>query len=805
MFRNYFITAIRILKRNKFFSFINISGLTIGLAACILILLYIQFELSFDRYNRNANRIFRVTENIDRAGASDSLATSPIPLGPALQSDLSGIVSSARLVRMSHFVSAYHDVLVSSGPKKFYEKNMYFTDPSFFKIFTIPVLKGDIKGGLLRPNTIFISSSIAQKYFGENSPIGRTLDIAGEQPYEVTGVFQDFPPDSHIHADFLASFSTLTSSGKTSDWQVPVYTYLLLKNNSDVSIIQKQFPVIEKEYMPFSKNENISFSLMPLLSIHLYSHLRFEPDQQGNIKYMYLFGAIALLILVIACSNYINLATARSSKRALETGVRKVMGASRGQLIKQYFTESFLLSLVAFVLAILLSKLLLPYFSGLTQLDISFKLISSPWILALLGCVLLATSVLSGLYPALLLSAFKPLLALKKNAVPVSGIGLRQGLVIFQFVVSVVLIISAIILQLQMKYVQNSMLGNNHSSIILVRNRDESLNEYPSFKSELLQNSNVLNVTSTQFIPGSFPDRESFGPDDIEGLHEEVLLPIFYWDTNFVNTFGLKIMQGRDFSNKYPSDLQNAILINEAAVKRFGWVNPVGKFIWLKEQNLSDGKLTFSRKRRQVIGVVNNFHYQSLKKIISPVIIRPTDNSLLYIAVRISGQNTAQTLSFIKKTWASFVPGRPLDYTVLQDDYAAMYRPDYLLKNIYKNFTILAIIIACLGLFGLTTFLTERRTKEIGIRKVLGASVRGIVAMLSEEFVILVLIAFVIASPIAWWIMNKWLQNFAYRIHISWWIFAIAGALAVFIALITVSFQAIKAAMANPVESLRTE
>ncbi|TAN17937.1 MAG: ABC transporter permease [Chitinophagaceae bacterium] len=805
MFRNYFITTFRILMRNKLYSFINIAGLTIGLAACILILFYIQFEFGFDRYNKKANRIFRITENIQTPDRIASDATSPAPLAATLQSDFSGIEKTARMVQMSHFISAYHDVLVSYGPKEFYEKSMYFTDPSFFKIFAISLLKGNIKNGLTRPYTIFISSSIAQKYFGKNDPIGKTLDIAGSQPYEVTGVFKDFPPNSHIHADFLASFSSITSGETTSDWGVQVYTYILLKNKSDASAIQKRLSFIEKKSVPSSKDENISFSLMPLLRIHLYSRLRFEPEPQGNIKYLYLFGAIALLILIIACLNYINMSTARSTKRALETGVRKVMGASRAQLLRQYFFESFLLNSLAFAFAIALARLLLPYFNTVTGLPISFDSVSSLWIFIILGVVLCITSLLSGLYPAVLLSSFRPVLVLKGKIFSESGVRLRRGLVIFQFTASIILIICAIVLERQMKYIQNNMPGDKDGVVILIRNRDGKLKDYASFKTELLRNPQIESVTTTQFIPGFAHDEESFEPNDIEGVDHKVSLPIFYGDTSFVKTLGIRLIEGRNFSGNYPLDKQNAVLVNEAAVERFGWKEPVGKYIWFSESNFSNGQVSFSRVKKQVIGVVNDFHYQSLREMVSPVIIEMAETPLLYIAVQTNGYNVSQTLSFIKSTWKTFVPGEPMDYNYLKNDYTAMYRSDYLLGNIFRNFAMLAIIIACLGLFGLIAFTVERRTKEIGIRKVLGASVQSIVALLSREFVLLVLIAFVIASPIAWWIMNKWLQNFAYKIHIGWWIFLVAGVVAVLLALITVGFQAIKAAVANPVESLRTE
>lgn len=809
MIKNYFKTGIRILMRNKIYSLINIAGLATGLAACILILLYIQYELSYDRYNKNADRIFRITQHKQ---TSDMLnyATSPEPLGPVLKSTFPGIENTVRMVQMSHHLSAYDNVMVTFKSKQFYEQNLYFTDPSVFRIFTIPILKGDAKNGLSNPYSIFISASVARKYFGTDNnpdnPIGKTLKIGNSEDYTVSGVFKDFPHNSHIHADFLASFSSRTSGENNPEWNSNVYTYVLLKNKSDAVRIENQFPAFVKKYIPSSQDQKVSLTLMPLLNIHLHSNLRFEAEQQGDIKYIYLFSGIALLILVIACFNYINMATARSAKRALETGVRKVIGASRGQLIKQYFFESLLLNLFALMLAIVLSKLLLPYFNRFTQLHISFSSVNSLWIWTLIAGVLCSVSLLSGLYPALLLSSYRPVLALKGKIISKSGIGLRRGLVIFQFTISVMLIICAIILQLQMNYIQNHHPGTKDSQVILIRDRGNLLKSYASFKSELLHNPQIQNVTTTQFIPGFVHDETSFGPNDIEGFHEKLPhIPIFYGDVDFVNTLGLKMKEGRNFSKDYPSDTQQSILVNEAAVKKIGWKDPVGKYIWFKEMNLINGEISFSRKKKMVIGVVGNFHYESLKKIVSPAIIQPTNEPLLYIAVQTGNTNIAQTLLFIQKEWKIFVPEGLLDYTFLQDDYAAMYRPDYLLENIFKYFALLAIIIACLGLFGLVAFSAEQRTKEIGIRKVLGASVGNIMSMLSGEFLKLVIIAIIIAMPVAWWMINKWLQNYIYRIHVSWWIFAAGGLLVIIIAMITVSFQAIKAAMANPVKSLRSE
>lgn len=803
MFYNYFKIAIRILARNKVYSFINIAGLAVGLAACILILLYIKYELSYDRYNKSADKIYRVAQHISTPDHESDFAASPASLASLLKTNSPDVKNVARIVQMSHHISTYTDVLVSYKSNHFYEKNLYYADPSAFQIFTWPVLKGDVQTGLSRPYTIFISSSMAQKYFDKQSPVGKSLQIGGED-YEVTGVFKDFSPNSHIHPDFLASFSTIDPSTAKN---MSVYIYLLLKNKSDLPEVTKQLSKIAKNAFPSSQNEHTTFSLMPLLNIHLHSDLRLEAEPQGDIRYVYLFGAIALLILVIACFNYVNMAVAQSSKRGLETGIRKVAGATRNQLISQYFFESFLLNLFALIIAMCLVEWTLPYFNHLTQLNLSLWSIDPLWLIALLPGVLIIISFLSGSYPALLLSSFRPSLILKGKAAFGSGTQLRKWLVVFQFIISIVLIVCAIIIQMQMNFIQKEKPSVKNSSILLIKNRGESLSEnYSAFKSQLLANSQVKYVSTTQFVPGFTKETTGFGPNDIEGYHEKIShIPVFYGDEDFIKTFGLDVLKGRNFSKNYSSDREKSVLVNEKAVKTFGWKDPVGKYIWFKTGHLSNGKLIVSREKKYVIGVVKNFHYESLRKEVEPVIIKLTDNTMVNIAIQISNNNIPQTLSFIKKKWSSFVPDKPLDYSFLQDDYSVMYQKDRLLNRLFKNFAFLAIIISCLGLFGLSSFTVKQRTKEIGIRKVLGASTSQIITLLSKNFLKLVIVAIIIAIPGAWLAMNVWLQNFAYQITIHWWIFLLAGVLSIFIAWLTVSFQTIRAARGNPSEALKYE
>lgn len=792
--------------RQKLFSFINISGLAVGLTACILILMYIQYEFSYDRFNKRAKNIFLVTEKL-HATDKQSDATSPWQLGPILKNNFPGITSTARVVQMSHYVSVYNEVSVASGTKQFYDQKLYYADPSIFRIFTIPLLRGNVEEGLSRPYTMVISASMARKLFGKRDPIGQMLNIQGSQDYEITGVYRDFPPNSHFHADALASFSSINSSGnQEEDWHPKVYTYLLLKNSSYAAKINNQFPLFIKRYFPVKQRDDVSLSIMPLLDIHLHSHLRFIAEPQGDIRYIYLFAGIALLILIIACFNYVNMVTARSAERARETGIKKILGASRKRLIEQYLFESLFMNMIALIVAIGLVRLLFPLFNRLTGLEISYAVINPLWTLLLLCCILLSIIILSGLYPALLLSAFRPAQVLKGKIVSFSGVDLRKGLVVFQFAISVTLIVCAIVLQRQMRYTQNHKLSPAGSTIILIRGGEGLGNAYPPFKVELMKNPDIHAVTTTNLKPGFVNTFQSFDRGDIEGNNEKVSnIPIIYGDDDFVNTLGLKIVTGRNFSNEFSSDDSQSVVINEEAAKQFGWSNPVGKYILFPEAEISGGKMKIYKQRQEVIGVVKDFHYQSLRKEITPVIIEAGSGPFEYIAVQTSSVNIPRTLSYIKDIWKSFVPNKLLDYSFMNNDFAAMYRQDHLLGNIFKGSAILAILIACLGLLGLTFFLSQARTKEIGIRKVLGAEVINIVQLLSEDFLRLVLIGIIIAIPVSWWMMNKWLQNFAYRINLSWKIFLLAGLMAIVIALITISFQAIKAAVANPVESLRAE
>jgi len=802
LFRNYLKIALRNLRRNKLYSFINIGGLAVGLAACILILLYVQYEFSYDRFNKKADRIYRVTEQIDH-----KFAGSPSFIAPVLKSEIPGIQKTARLIPMKYYLSSFADGDIQYGyhDKRFYPKKGYFSDPSVFRIFTIPVLEGNPETGLSRPNTIFLSESIAQKFFGETDPLGKTIHIANHLDYEVTGVYKDFPPNSHIHANFMASFASIAGKVSTSDWGHMAYTYLLLRDGSKPSLVESQITNYVKQNKPEIQGKPVTLSLIPLLRIHLHSGLLDEPEPQSDIRYVYLFSGIALLVLLIAGFNYVNMTTARSTERAVETGIRKVAGAGRLQIASRFFCETFLLNLIALVLSVGLVGLVLPYFDQMVQLPISLRFINQFWVLGLLCFILLSISVIGGSYPSVFLSSFQPGPVLKGQVIRRSGANLRKGLVVLQFVISISLIICTFLLQNQMNFIQNHRPGSRIAHVIMIRNHGITRKDYQSFKSELLSDPSIQDVTTTASISG-IHDLSSFGPGDIQGYNRKTELTEFLGDADFIPTFGLKIIKGRDFLKDHSSDENRAVIVNEAAVKKFGWKNPIGKRIRFKVPVFKHGKLQVnSYQARFVIGVVKDFNNQSLRQKVEPAIIEPLSTPNDYIAVRTGAGNVAKTISFIKEKWGSFVPNHPFDYTFLSDVFAAMYRSDYLLGRIFRAFALLAIFIACLGLFGLAALSAEQRTKEIGIRKVLGASVSGIVALLSKDFLKLVGIGFLIGAPIAWYAMHKWLQNFAYHIHIGIGTFALAGVLAMIIALATVSWQSIRAAVTNPVESLRNE
>ncbi|NQT80910.1 MAG: ABC transporter permease [Candidatus Aminicenantes bacterium] len=780
---NYVKVAIRKIKRHKGHSFINISGLAIGMACCFIVFLWVKDELSFDRFHENAPEIYRVLLNPQDTDIYHPHG--PGPLGPTLKSDFPEIINFARM---------FGDV---NGPLKY--KNEVFNgkvcgvSPSFFEIFTFPFVKGDSKNCLSEPHSIVLTEKMAVKLFKDEDPIGKTLGFEWWGKWhdlKVTGIIKDVPQNSHIQFDYLLPFEFVTWSGMTiEDWGVGAYkTYVLLPKNSNFEEVSEKISGTIEKHFPESPR---TLYLEPLARIHLY-----EFKGGGPIAYIYIFSIIGILILGIACINFMNLSTARSIERAREVGMRKVVGSTRAQLIRQFLGESILLSLISFIFALILVQSLLPYINNIVGKQLTLPYSSSP-LLIFLG-IAAVTGIISGSYPALLLSSFRPTTVLKGQKRSGSqNISLRKLLVIGQFVVSIVLITGAIIINQQLMYMRNMDMGINKKHVINMELRGSLRNKYKIIKKELLRNPDILAISATN---GSFS--KIFGSDEIgwEGKPEGKRIFMYYHsvDFDYQKIFDIKMAQGRYFSQNYPTDISDGIIVNETAAKIMGMESPIGQQIscWIP----------FDPKRSgTIIGVVKDFHFRPLREKINPMILVIAPGWFTDVYIRIKPENVPATLEFLEKTLKELAPDYPLEYTFLDEDIDSLYKVEQRIGNLVKYGTFLAIFIACLGLFGLASFTAEKRTKEIGIRKVLGASVSGIVLLLTKEFIKWVLVANIIALPIAYIIMNKWLQNFAYHINIGIWTFLLSAVLALIIALITVSFQAIKTATSNPVESLRYE
>ncbi|NIR49132.1 FtsX-like permease family protein [candidate division KSB1 bacterium] len=798
MLKNYLVIAFRNFFKQKGSAFINVLGLAVGIACCLFILLYVKDELSYDRFHKRSDDIYRVVRT--------SSAMTCAPLAPAMVDAFPVVQKAIRIMP--------DDMSISRGrEKRFKEDRVFFVEPEFFNIFSFPLIKGNPETVLDDPQSLVITEEMAQKYFGNENPVGQVLTVHGEEVLDlkVTGIVESAPANSHFHFDFLLSFKLVEMfSGRMDNWSTNwLYTYLLLDEGASARNLQVQLPDFFETHTGKAWNY---FRIQPLTDIHLYSDVSWEIEPQSSIKYVYTFSAIAILILLIACINFMNLATARSANRAQEVGMRKVLGAHRRQLIKQFIGESFLMTFMALLLALLLVEMFLPTFNYLSGKALSFSLFENKVLLLALLAIALFVGLVAGSYPAFFLSTFQPVKVLKGRLGRedgTSGAKLRKVLVVLQFVISVFLIIGTAVVYSQLSYMQNKRLGFEKEQVVVLPIEDDSLTEDSEFvKTELLQHPDVVTATASDNVPGrgvsDFPYR-------LEGAQGEEDMWKAVWDTyfvdaDFIETLDIELKAGRTFSKERATDSESFIL-NETAVKKavdlYGetWSSPIGKQLDFYTPGQSGWEVS---KQGTVIGVVKNFHYRSLHETIGPLVIQ-TAKSPDQLLIKIRASEISSTLGFLKQNVDAFFPGQPFEYYFLDSHFDQLYRSEQRLGEIFKYFAFLAIFIACLGLFGLAAYTAEQRTKEIGIRKVLGASVAGIVGLLSKDFVKMVLIANVIAWPIAWYAMHRWLQNFAYRIDIDWFVFALAGGLALIIALATVSSQAIKAALINPVESLRYE
>jgi putative ABC transport system permease protein len=810
MFRNYFKIAIRNLWKNKAFSTINIVGLSVGLAVCLLIVLYVKDELSYDKYNSQAENIYRIDADIFFNGTQFTSAVCPAPLAPTLMKDYPQIVQYVRL-------RDFQDIFIKKDNQNILDHNAVFADSTFFQVFSIPMIAGNRLTALNEPNSIVIDETTARKYFNSTDIIGKTLYVDNNVTCKVTGVIKDFPTQSHFHFSFIRPIHD-TYHDAQNDWLSNNYTsYVLVRPGVTQASLQKEVNATINNYLAkqleqvlhTSANDlkkggnHFFYHVMPLTDIHLHSNKSSEFEANSNVAYVYIFSVIAIFILLIACVNFMNLSTARSANRAKEVGIRKVAGSSRSNLITQFLTESVLVSFVSLLLALCIACMLLPLFNQLAGKGMSMFTLFSSGLLPVLILVIIVVGCIAGSYPAFYLSSFQPVQVLKGSiAKGFKSSLLRSGLVVFQFFISIALIIGTIVIYNQLNYIRSREIGYNRDQVLVINNTYWLGNQTKTFRQEMLKISGVQSAA----VAGSLPTEPGYGQngwfkDPTLDAKQVAILTGYLADQNYISTLGMRMVAGRNFSLDFPTD-SSAVIINETAAKLLGFKNPLNETLYRPKGYSSDGG--FMAKPYHIIGVVKDFNFSSMHDKVGPLIIELSEN-YGKVAIRINTKNIPALISQVEKKWISIAPGQPFSYTFLDADFNKIYNAEQRTGKLFITFAAFAIFIACLGLFGLVTYAAEQRTKEIGVRKVLGASVSGIVAMLSKDFAKLVLIASLIAFPVAGWAMNKWLQSFAYRTNISWWIFVAAGVAAILIALITVSFQAIKAAVANPVKSLRTE
>jgi len=791
MFKHYVTVILRNIRRHRGYSFINITGLAIGIASCILIMLFVQSEMTYDRFHEKASQIYRVPLRFNVGTNHFDCALAPSPLAEAMVKDFPEVTASTRLYKQFRTGNVY----VRYEDKQFMEEQFVWADPSVFNVFTIPLIEGDANSALKEQNSVVMTPAIAKKYFGSADPLGKMIILEDGTPYQVTGIAKPLPENSHFHFDFLASFATLKKSRDPDWYDTAVYTYILVQHNVSAGQIEAKFPEFSRKYYEpivkramgisydkFIESGNfIGFFLQPLLDIHLQSKVENEFEPPGSINTIYVFAAIAFIILIVACINFINLATARSTRRAKEVGIRKVVGSTRRQLIRQFLTESIVFSSVAVFMALILVEMFLPLFNSLVGKNYSeSSYMSWQFLLGLFfGAVMIGVT--AGVYPAFLLVSFQPVDVIKgKLRSGVKGRQFRRALVVFQFVASIVLFISTFVIYSQLRYARNKNLGFDKEHVVIIQGARKLGTEGMAFKEKLKQNPNILNATYTDSLPQMLLEIKVFQKTG-ENSNVNHTLVTLSADYDFIDTYKIKLMKGRPFIKMYSTD-SSSVILNEAAVQALDIQSPLEERLLLTE---------FGNKPYTVIGIMATILIEN----------RP----VMYLSVRIHPGKVEETIRFMEKLWSQFVPGQPLDYIFFDDHFGQLYATEIQSGKTFTAFAALAIIIASLGLFGLASYVTTQRTKEIGIRKVLGASIPGIILLLNREFLVKVLIANLIAWPAAYFAMSKWLQNFAYRASIALWWFVASAVLALVISVLTVSYQTISAARTNPVDSLRYE
>jgi putative ABC transport system permease protein len=815
MFQNYLKIAWRSLMKQRFFAGINIVGLATGISCCTLISLFVWNELNYDRYNEKVERIYRVNADIKYGGKAELYAVTQAPLAKALREEVPGVETACRFRQWGSRL-----VKREGTAQNISEERVVWADQEIFDVFTLPLVGGEKASLLIEPNTLVLSESAARRHFGELNPLGQTLILDNQQRYKIMGVFRDIPQASHFHYDFF-----LTMKGY-DEAESPVWlshnfnTYLVAKPGSNLADIERSLNLTFRKYASpqvqaamgatleelETKGDHAKYTLMPLTDIHLFSDLIAEHEPNGSIQYVWIFSAIALFILLIACINFMNLATARSANRAKEVGMRKVLGSVKKQLVGQFLTEAIVMSGIAFLLSVVLTTAGMPWFRQLTDKKIDLPL-TSPAFIGLLLAGALLVGLLAGSYPAFYLSAFKPIQALKGTIFPFKNAGskgttwMRNGLVVFQFSISILLIIGTMVIQRQLSFIQNKRLGFDKEQVFVLNDANSMGDKFQGFKEQLKAMSEVKILSATCFLPvNSCRSEESLW---LEGKGpEQSTLSIQRWQTDYdyLSTMGMEMKEGRYFSKEFSTD-SAAIVLNETAVEKFGFDEAIGQRVVTFTDNTLQQTKTYT-----VVGVVKDFNFSSLRENIGPLCMVLSDGVSSTVSMRLNaGTDIPAFIEKIKTQWMSLAPGEPFSYAFLDERFERMYSSEQRLSAIFRAFGGLAIFIACLGLLALSAFTAERRTKEIGVRKVLGASTASVVGLLSRQFVSLVVVSLLIASPLAWLFMNKWLQDFAYRIDIQWTVFALAGVVAIVVATFTVAIQSIKAALANPVKSLRSE
>lgn len=803
MFKNYLKIALRNLVRNKSYSFINIFGLAIGISCFILISLYVTHELSFDKFHENGDRIYRVVESYNTDDEQNWYATTFSALATTLKNEF------PVLRHVSH-VYPTNGLVIAGENQKYQEDGIIYADSSFFEMFSFNLLSGDPSSVLDKPMSVVITPKIASKFFGKENPVGKSISFTGQRntfELEITGVAEAPPSNSHIQFDYVFSYESLRSirPWEFNKWYYPpMYTYVELASNESLADLKAGFPAFQEKYVGAEAHLR-DLDLQTISEIRLFSDYQNELSSTSDISYIYLFSAIGIFILFIACINFMNLATAKSMKRSREVGMRKTLGAHRPQLIWQFLGEAFIITLISLLLAFLITELTLPYFNGISGKQLSLNTIDLINFIAGGFGIVIIVSLVAGSYPAFYLSSFKPISVLKgsTDASNTSASFFRKGLVVFQFFISTGLIFGTFVVTQQLNYLQNERLGFNKEqvAIIPVREQSDQFN-IKSLKEEILRIPGVESATAVSGVPGISSGIHSFGVIPEDNSSDTLGVMTITSDHSFVETLQLNLLEGRDFSEAFSTDETQAFIINQTAAEKFGWDNPVGEELTLRFYTTD-----LVEKKGTVIGMVEDFQYHSLHSEIDPILIQVFSATFYhdYLAIRFTSDNLQTSLQEVEEKWSAFNPNRPFEYTFLDDTFDTMYRAEEQLSMIFNMFAIIAIAIACLGLFGLASYSTERRLKELGIRKVLGASVSDILSLLSKDFLKLVLFGFLISVPFAIFFMNKWLQNFADRIEINFALFFFVAVVSISVAIIAVSYQSIRAALMNPVDSLKND